>query len=361
MIWNKSPFNLILGGGGVKGLAYVGVFEEAEARNIRWGSIVGVSAGAVAGSFLGAGYSSSHLRSVIDAFDMEKIDITNVEKKVPAVAKYMQFCKDNRYTGMEGIYRFLNLEFTDNISMEDLPDQERGTLADILKSIATLAKEGCLFDGDYLEEWVARVLAEKGIFTFADLRGGVPDRVNPRGYKVRMTAVDVNRARIVILPDDMIYYGIDPDRFSVAKAVRMSTCVPFVFKPVEIKKMEGSSWKVHYFVDGGMLDGFPFWGVDNSSSIPAVGFTLGGGIKKKPFSIDTSVDVLKALVSAVHDIGVPKDAYKTKYTVDIDASKVDFLDFHLDGEQKEYLYSAGKIAARKLFDKVDYDMAFTGL
>ena len=73
------------------------------------------------------------------------------------------------------------------------------------------------------------------------------------------------------------------------------------------------------------------------------------------------MDVLKALVSAVHDIGVPKDAYKTKYTVDIDASKVDFLDFHLDGEQKEYLYSAGKIAARKLFDKVEYDMAFTGL
>jgi len=32
-----------------------------------------------------------------------------------------------------------------------------------------------------------------------------------------MTAVDANRGRIVVLPDDISYYGIDPDRLEVAK------------------------------------------------------------------------------------------------------------------------------------------------
>lgn len=346
-------FNLILGGGGVKGIAYAGVFEEAEARKIKWGSVVGVSAGAVAGAFLGAGYSAFQLKSVINAFDLGKVDLSSIEEKVPAVARYLQFIEKNRYSGMEGIYEFLNQELPNNDVEESMFSEERSHIAKILKNIVTLSKEGCLFDGDYLESWVARVLAARGIVNFSALRGGVMDKVNPRGYKVRMTAVDVNRARVVILPDDLVYYGINPDWFPVAKAVRMSISIPFVFKPVVIRRWEKGQWKKYYFVDGGVLDGFPFWGVDNNSGIPAVGFKLDGGKTKKLFSLSTPLDILKALVSAVHDIGVPKDACETKYVASIDASKVDFLDFHLDNEQKEYLYNSGKTAARKLFDDIE--------
>jgi len=46
---------------------------------------------------------------------------------------------------------------------------------------------------------VYKTLKRKGIKTFADLRGGRTDRTNPNGYKVRMTAVDANRGRIVVL------------------------------------------------------------------------------------------------------------------------------------------------------------------
>jgi len=353
---SRMLFNLILGGGGVKGIAYAGVFEEAEARNIRWGSVVGVSAGAMAGSFLSAGYSAFQLKSVINAFDMGKVDLSSIEEKVPAVSKFIRFNERHRYSGMEGIYKFLNYEFPNNNVEEYLYNRERGYIANILKNIITLSKEGCLFDGDYLERWVARTLAARGVITFSDLRGGVTDKVNPRGYKVRMTAVDVNRARVVILPDDLIYYGINPDRFLVAKAVRMSISIPFVFKPVVIKRWEDGQWKKYYFVDGGVLDGFPFWGIENNSNIPAVGFKLNGGKPKKLLSLTTPLDILKALVSAVHDIGVPKDVYKTRYIASIDASKVDFLDFHLDNEQKEYLYTSGRITAKKLFDDIESGM-----
>lgn len=97
---------------------------------------------------------------------------------------------------------------------------------------------------------------------------------------MRMTAVDCNRAKVIVLPDDISYYGIKPDEFEVAKAIRMSTCVPFAFKPVEIKRKDGDKTKTHYIIDGGILDKFPSWLIEDSKKYPTIGFTLDGGEKK---------------------------------------------------------------------------------
>jgi len=56
--YGNRILNLVLGGGGIKGIAYVGVFTEAEKRGYKWANIAGVSAGALAGSYLAAGYST---------------------------------------------------------------------------------------------------------------------------------------------------------------------------------------------------------------------------------------------------------------------------------------------------------------
>ena len=44
--------------------------------------------------------------------------------------------------------------------------------ANLMKTIITYYKNGYLFDGDYLEEWVYNVLLKRGIKTFGDLRYG---------------------------------------------------------------------------------------------------------------------------------------------------------------------------------------------
>ena len=56
---------------------------------------------------------------------------------------------------------------------------------------------------------------------------------------------------MVVLPEDLPDYGIDPDRFEIARAVRMSISIPYFFEPVIVKK--------HVFVDGGILSNFPMW------------------------------------------------------------------------------------------------------
>ncbi len=360
MFLRRRKINYVLGGGGVKGIAYAGVFKVAESLDYGRANIAGVSAGAIAGSFAAVGYSSGEMLDILERFDLEKVDITTIKKRLPVIGRFLDYTarkryRENKVYGLDSFKRFLQeadgaspQEGSKDSSKDSSKDRSIG---DILKGIATYMKEGYLYDGDYVEEWIYKTLAARGYRTFADLRTGYADKSNPRGYRVRMTAVDYNRTKVLILPDDMAFYGIDPDRFEIARAVRMSTAVPFVFKSVEVKKTEGGNTKTYHIVDGGVLDQFPFWAIDNS--LETVGFTLNGGDAGKLFTLDNALSIFKGLVSAVHDIGVPKDTVnKIKYMGAIDTSKVGFLDFHIDKADKEYLYNAGVTTAREVFGKM---------
>ncbi|MCX7920405.1 MAG: patatin-like phospholipase family protein [Clostridia bacterium] len=353
MTYAANFSNLILSGGGIKGVAFVGALEVAEARGYRWANIGGVSAGALMASLIGAGYSAHELRRELEEFDFKNLKFEEIEKRVPVVAQYTRYSSEVRnYRGRE-IEAFFTMHIPQNRGNIEHDVQDfSGYRGSILKNIITYCKEGSLFDGDCLEEWVSKLLLKKGIRTFADLRGGLVDRVNPRGYKVRMTAVDANRGKVIVLPDEAAFYDIEPDSLEVAKAVRMSTCVPFAFKSVELtKKVDGKTKKYH-IVDGGVLDNFPTWLLDASVGVPIVGFRLDGADQNKLLSMGTPLGTLKALISAVHDIGLPKYTYKGGYIVNISTSKVSFLDFDLDEQEKEYLYSEGKKSAELLFNAI---------
>ena len=334
-IQSSRRLNLVMSGGGVKGIAYVGMYEAAEKKGYNWGNMAGVSAGALAGAFKAAGFTAYEMWNAVGSFDFEGIQMSNKVEKVPVVSGYLRYMSRTGRSGPDSVREFLS------------------NRRDLLESIVTFSKEGCLFDGDYLEEWVSKELARKGVRTFGDLRGGMADKFNPRGYRMRMTGVDCNRAKIVVLPDDVEFYGMDPDKFEVAKAVRISTCVPFAFKPVELKKQEGNITKVYNLVDGGVFDRFPYWLIDSSKNL-TVGFKLSGGEKPKFFSVDTALNVLKSIISAVQDIGIPKDVENNiKYIGEINTTQVHYLDFGLSQEDKEYLYNAGRQTAIHLFNKLE--------
>jgi NTE family protein len=348
MAGRSKILGLTLSGGGVKGIAYLGVFSESEARGYQWANIAGVSIGAIAGALAGAGYNSAQMLEMMNDFDFDGIQMREVAK-LPVVSEFREFIFGIRTPDEYTVQRFLEQALPVDSQAIHVKTVSNGT-RNMLSNIVTFCKYGTLFDGDYLEEWVAGLLARRGIRTFADLRGGVADKLNPRGYRVRMTGMDCNRVRTVVMPDDMQFYGIDPDRFEVAKAVRISTCVPFAFKPVEI--LNENSGKTHYLIDGGVFDTFPFWMVDNSY-INTIGFRLNGA-SKKFFSLDTALDILNTLVSAVYDTGTPeKDDSMVDFTQDIDTSAIHFLDFNLGDEGREYLYRNGKLAASKLFDRIE--------
>lgn len=343
--------NLVLSGGGIKGLAYSGVFDVAERRGFRFANIGGVSAGAIAGTYLAAGFKAREIKKILKEFDFSKIEINRIERLVPAIPQYIKFysreAEKKRYRGYDNVKSFLNqnnytgsLRFGYNSSYR----------SNFFKNLHTFCTEGALCDGDYLEEWAYKTLKKRGIKTFGDLRYGIPTKYNPNAYKVRMTAVDINRVKIITLPDDLCYYGIEPDNFEVARAVRMSTAVPFVFKAVEIKYTTKKGNKKGIFVDGGVFDNFPEWLVPNYGRIKTIGFRLDGGEcgLERPI---TALDIFIALIKSVHNIGIPYINNTGLKYANIDTSKVSFLDFSLSDEDAKYLYEQGVKSSEAFFDK----------
>lgn len=351
--------NMAMSGGGVRGIAYCGVYEVYEKKGYRYANLAGVSAGAVAGALMGAKYTSAEIAKLLKDFNLKSIAPEEMNRRVPVIPIYAEFLQKNTEQRMEAVAaarRFLE-QYEYPYASTRAVRQFVGYRSDLLKNIILFCKEGCLYDGDYIEEWVAKALAGRGIKTFGDLRDGIADPVNPRGYKVRMTAVDANRGKIIVLPDDLEYYGLDPDKFEVARAVRMSTSVPFAFTPVELKFIDKGQPKVHYILDGGVFDNFPVWLLGKSHSVINMGYRLVDRSKSKVFSWSTPLEILKVLISGVHDIGVPKDIPKFDFTADIDTSKVEFLDLNLSSVDKEYLMRAGKNSAMYLLHSLEKKLA----
>lgn len=345
----RKVMNVALSGGGVKGIAFIGAFNAIERRGYMPGDIAGVSAGSIAGAFAAAGYDSSGMWNVMDKLDFGNIEMNRLADKVPAIKSFLEY-----YGTLEnenkGIYDFLASGSRIEVSGSE------ARIGDIFKNIVTYCKDGCLFDGDLLEDWISSALQQKGIRTFSDLRGGAVTDANPRGYKIRMTGVDCSRLKLVTFPDDLTFYDIDPDSFEVAKAVRISTAVPFAFKPVELAKTESGKKKVYYMIDGGMLDSFPAWLLDNERA-PGIGLKLNAG-ESKLASLYKPLDIFKGLISTVHDLGIPslKDNGATQQNLivgEIETGKVGFLDFKLTMADKRYLYNSGMKTANSILDGLD--------
>ncbi len=119
--------------------------------------------------------------------------------------------------------------------------------------------------------------------------------------RLKIIASDITRKRIMILPDDLPQYGIDPMEFEIAEAVRMSTAIPLFYEPVILKynrpmgTSSASLKRAHkrkfsaaenirrmrynncesYIVDGGVMSNFPVWifDVEGTPRWPTFGFS----------------------------------------------------------------------------------------
>ena len=112
--------------------------------------------------------------------------------------------------------------------------------------LSLLVSDG-VYRGAYLQDLLTGLLADLGVHTFGDLRTG--EEPEQFAWSLVVTASDLSRRRLVRIPWDLRSYGIDPDEFSVARAVHASSAIPFVFEPVRVG---GAAW-----VDGGLLSNFP--------------------------------------------------------------------------------------------------------
>lgn len=311
MSQEKKPVDGVFEGGGVKGIAIVGALSAMEAAGYEFVNLAGTSAGAIVASLYAAGYSAAELKPIINGLDFSSFTDSNWIGKIPLV----------------------------------------GAVID------ELAEKG-LYKGDAFEKIVRDLLAQKGVHTFKDLIN--PKHINDADdryhFRLRIIATDISRGSMLVLPQDIKSYGIDPENLDVALAVRMSMSIPFFFKPVSLNNS--------YIVDGGVLSNFPVQIFDSD------------GVPEWPtFGIKLALANSNNLESTVrHPINGPfselaailftaieaHDAYylqNDKYvrTAFIDTTGVNSTDFNLKIEQKETLFNSGIKGANDFLAHWDFE------
>ncbi|WP_018330611.1 patatin-like phospholipase family protein [Actinomycetospora chiangmaiensis] len=319
----KDPIDLVLQGGGVKGIALVGavdrLLERFEVRRVG-----GTSAGAIVAALIAAGYSREELREAM------------------------------------GELRY------DRVPDPVLP-------VPVLGALAGLVTTSGLYRGDYIRDWVAGKLAAKGVRTFADLVLAPDDLGDPflrgdRGYRLVVTATDITRGQGLRLPwDYRTAFAVDPAEQLVADAVRMSLSIPVFFRPV---RMSGAGGETYEVVDGGVMSNFPVQMFDRQDGQQPRWPTLGAGvIEDLPRAVDTLVPglpvprcgALGVLVSSVVTAVVGNDQTylaeprNAERVFRADTRSVGAVDFWLDRRARDELTESGELAAETFLRRWSWD------
>jgi NTE family protein len=300
--------DLVCEGGGVRGIGLVGAIEVLAAEGYGFPRVAGSSAGAVVAALTAAlqaaGEPLTRLEDVMRGIDYRKFADPSLLGRVPLVGGVLSLlCSD-------GLYR-----------------------------------------GDYLERLLSGLLDDLGVHTFGDLRTG--DQPDQYAWSLVITASGLSRRRLVRIPWDLDSYGIDPDDFPVARAVRASSAIPFVFKPVRV---HDATW-----VDGGLLSNFPvqlFDRPDADPLWPTFGIRLSArpGIPPThpvhgPFSVGLAA--LETLISN-QDTAYIDDPCTVRRTIFVPAEKISALDFDISTEQRDELYQRGVQAAQQFLTTWDF-------
>ena len=104
----KQKVALVLGSGGARGMAHVGVIEELESRGYEISSVAGTSMGAMVGGFYAAG--------VLEPFAKRMCSLTMRD-----LWHYMDLTISSRgFVKGDRIFKTIHEEFTHDVNIEDL-------------------------------------------------------------------------------------------------------------------------------------------------------------------------------------------------------------------------------------------------
>lgn len=297
--------DLVLEGGGVKGLGTAGAVMRLLKEGYQFQRVAGTSVGAVAAAFVASGVDAPELRRLMGQLDLPSI-----------------------------------------------PDRFPPGMPVLSESMSLVTHEGA-YRGDYLRNWIHQRLRELGVITFGDLRHrqtGDDDEI-PH-YKLVVTATDVTKGRLLRLPWDYHFFGLDPDEMLVADAVRMSLSIPFYFQPCRL----GGS----VIVDGGVLSNFaidifdrtdgkpPRWPTYGVRLFPDMPEGMGKVIPPLGMPLPPPLDLLKKVVATAfvgHDQTHLNRPEVRARTMTVDTSGVGITEFDLSADQRTMLLRRGEEAA----------------
>lgn len=323
-----KPADLVLEGGGVKGIGLAGAVLALDQAGYRFQRVAGTSAGAIAAAIIAA--------------------LNKTGKPLSKLQDYLQEIQFEKFMAKGHLRAAL------------------GGLADAEHLLLHMG----LYDGDYLLDWLGGVLSDIGITHFADLRlddpGADQTWTARQRYSLVVHTSDITRGKLVRLPWDYVNYGLDADHQRIVDAARASMSIPFFFEPVHVRAaavtaetgdMAAPAGRVTW-VDGGMLDNYPVDVFDRTDGALARWPTIGIKLSARQTSIgvgrgtdSVASEAIACLQTVLDNAGryyVPPD--KAARTIFIDNAGIKATDFGITPEQQKTLFDNGQKAARKWLD-----------
>lgn len=290
--------DLVLEGGGVLGLSFIGAYRAISESGYSVHRIAGTSVGAFVASLIAAGLSPDELEQM--AFST---DFTMFAQKT----KWARFGK--------------------------------------LGQLVSLLKEKGMFVNKGLYEWLHQTLLERNCAYFSEVEG------------LKIIASDITHKRMMIFPDCLPDYGLDPKTFPIALAVQMSTAIPYFFVPIHLKNEQ----EVSYVVDGGLLSNFPIWIFDRKGRPrwPTFGMKIKDQISNTlqgKFSfIDYTKDIIRTIIDKDETVYLqPGDRVRT-IMIDYDET-IDALNFDLSTYDMKALIRSGYDSTKQFLREFDFDV-----
>lgn len=288
-------------GGGVRGIGLVGTVCCLEKNGYSWGRLAGTSAGSIMASLLAVGYTGEEIKDVIMKLDYHLFLSKDPLQALPLIGG----------------------------------------------ALGLLTVKG-VHNGDYIETWMEKLLTAKGKTKFKHVyQSGTS--------QLKIIASDITTHDLLILPDDLPKYGIDPLEFSIAKAVRMSSSIPFYFKPVILKHENGQN----YIVDGGILSNYPVWifDVEGVPRWPTFGFKFLDDFVSytatgKKDIVSFSLDIIGTMLDR-NELRIIKDKDYIR-TVFIPTGTIGATHFNITSAESLELFHSGYEAAEKFLETWDF-------
>lgn len=184
-----------LAGGGIRGIAHVGVLKALEEKNIKVAAIAGTSAGSIIATLYAMGYSPYYIYLLFKRYAR---DIINIRSK-PIINGITNFIRNNKI-GIAG-----------------------------------------LSDGNEFEKMYDELARKKGFRLIGDIK-----------MPLLVSAVDIGESKEYIFTNCASRKNIKDNyitEIGIGRAVRASSSFPAIFCPCEYKN--------HIFMDGGVLNNLP--------------------------------------------------------------------------------------------------------
>jgi len=355
--------DLVMGGGGVLGIALVGYTYVLEEVGIRFLRVGGTSAGSINALGLAALGPPAEAKSGLLLAELADLDVWSFV--------------DGSWAARSLIRDFLAGRSTLRKAM------------DVVLEYRSFAARLGMNPGRVFRDWLAGVIRKAGITTSRELRQRMRER--PAGLRLRdggpmttddadahlgVVATDITTETKAVFPLMAPLYWPDPDVVNPADFVRASMSIPFFFEPVRVTQVPQddrarAEWarvvrNDRYpppecaFVDGGVLSNFPidlFHETATTPTAPTFGVKLGADAQPVPHFdrlVQLTMGVFNAARHALDNDFIARNPDFRQLVSVVDTAAQNWLNFDLTPDDKVELFQRGAQAAVRFLRGFDW-------